>query len=279
MRARVSRRACRNCSSACDGQVRDPLDLTMRGHMPNRPGHYERRAQRGRRLGSLLLLSGVPSAMTLIAAASFSYAGLIGCAQTEGVKVGTGTSTTATASEGTVSATSEARCGAGGIECGAKGMGCCPAGDTCTADGSCVPAASCTTNQDCSSDSVCGGGSCKPWSSFPAQTNFDFACRSGVDLPSLQPQVQCRWGDTPPSEFPDSVQVIGTPMVVDFDYDNNPETIHPSIVFVSYEAGGLASPNGVLRVINGRTCAPEFSDDGGSNPFIPDVAPALGDVD
>jgi len=158
-------------------------------------------------------------------------------------------------------------------------MGCCPAGNTCTADGSCVPAASCTANQDCSSDSVCGGGNCKPWSSFPAQTNFDFACRSGVDLPSLEPQVQCRWGDTPPAEFPNSVQVVGTPMVIDFDYDNNPETIHPSIVFVSYEAGGLAAPNGVLRVINGRTCAPEFSDDGGSNPFIPDVAPALGDVD
>src|SRR5512138_3804780 len=86
-RARVSRRACRNCSSACLGQVRDPRDLTMRGHMPNRPGHYECRAQRGWRLGSLLLRSlflfaGVPSAMAL-----FSYAGLFSCAESEGVKV------------------------------------------------------------------------------------------------------------------------------------------------------------------------------------------------
>src|SRR5689334_19577675 len=120
----------------------------MRGHMPNRPGHYERRAQRGWQLGSLLLLSGVPSALALL-----SYAGLLSCAESEGVNVREGTITSA-ASEGTVSAMSEARCGAGGIECGAKGMGCCPAGDTCTPDGSCVPAASCTTNQDCSSDSV-----------------------------------------------------------------------------------------------------------------------------
>jgi hypothetical protein len=221
----------------------------------------------------LLLLTSVPSALGLLA-----YGGLFACAESAGIEIGDGTNTTP-GSEGTVSATSEARCGAGGIECGTRGMGCCPAGDTCTPEGTCVPAASCTTNQECSSDSVCGGGSCKPWSSFPAQTNFDFACRSGVDLPSLLPQVQCRWGDTPPADFPNSVQVIGTPMVVDFNYDNDPTTIHPSIVFVSYEAGGLASPNGVLRVINGRTCAPEFSDNGGSNPFIPDVAPALGDVD
>src|SRR5262245_9775196 len=180
-RTGVCGRACRNCSSACYGQVRSLRDLTMRRHMPNRPDHYELRAQRGWRLGSLLLLSGVPSTLALLA-----YAGVFACAESAGVNVGDGTNTTS-APEGTVSATSEARCGAGGIECGAKGMGCCPAGNTCTPEGSCVPAASCTANQDCSSDSVCGGGSCKAWSSFPAQSNFDFACRSDIDLPSLQP--------------------------------------------------------------------------------------------
>ncbi|MEO8184537.1 MAG: VCBS repeat-containing protein [Deltaproteobacteria bacterium] len=239
--------------------------------MPNWRGQYERRALeqlsqirlQGWRLGSLFLAIG---ALGMVVAA---------CAETAGVPVVEGTGPGA----GTVSATSEARCGAGGIECPVGGNGCCPAGDACTPSGTCVPAASCTGNQDCGSDSVCGGGTCKPWSSFPTQAAFDLSCRNGVDLPSLQPQVQCRWGDTPPREFPNSVQVIGTPMVIDFNYDNNPTTIHPSIVFVSYEAGGLATPNGVLRVINGLNCLPEFSADGGDNPFVPDITPALGDID
>ena len=65
MHAQVSRRACRNCSSACYGQVRDPRDLTMRGHMPERRGQEKRRAMKQRaparlrqwRLRSLLLVS------------------------------------------------------------------------------------------------------------------------------------------------------------------------------------------------------------------------------
>jgi len=224
---------------------------------------------RGWRLGSLLLVAaplvGVPLGIALVS-----------CAETTGVKVGDGSDDPGS---GTVSANSEARCGSGGIECPVGGTGCCPAGDSCTTDGTCIPAASCTTNQECSSDSVCGGGKCKPWSGFPSESNFDLACRTNIDLPSLLPQVQCRWGSPPPGDFPASVQVIGTPMVVDFDFDNNPTTIHPSIVFVSYEAGGLATPNGVLRVIDGATCAPQFSGNGGDNPFVPDITPALGDID
>jgi len=219
------------------------------------------------RLGSLLFVApclGVPLAVALLS-----------CAETAGVQIGEGSG----APDGTVSAQSQARCGTGGIECPVGGMGCCPAGDTCTVDGTCVPAASCTGNQDCSSDSVCGGSTCRPWSSFPAQVAFDFSCRSGVNLPSLLPQVQCRWGDTPPAAFPNSVQVIGTPMVIDFNFDNNPTTIHPSIVFLSYEAGGLATPNAVLRVIDGGNCQEQFSTDGGDNPFVPDITPALGDID
>ena len=171
---------------------------------------------------------------------------------------------------------SVARCGAGAIVCGPE-VGCCAAGNICTEEGRCSPSTSCTTNLDCSADSVCGGGRCQPWSLFPSGAGFDLGCRNGVDLPSLRPEVKCRWGDTPPADFPDSVQVISTPMVVDFNFDDDPSQVHPSIVFVSY-TGSLADVDGVLRVISGSNCQLEASIDGGENPFLPDVSPALGDV-
>jgi hypothetical protein len=178
----------------------------------------------------------------------------------------------------------ERRCGADAIECGtpARGSsdepGCCPKGNICTAEKTCAPNPACKTNQECSGDTVCGGGSCKPWSVL-AQANrgFDLTCRDAIDLPSLKPVEQCSWpGATPPADHPESVQVIGTPMVADFDFDNDPTTIHPSIVFMSYAEQGV--PNGVLRVIDGATCKLQFSAEG-SPPFLQDISPAIGDVD
>ncbi|HKO94130.1 MAG TPA: VCBS repeat-containing protein [Polyangiaceae bacterium] len=171
----------------------------------------------------------------------------------------------------------EARCGAGAILCGGE-TGCCPAGNVCTRDGFCLPQTACTTNEECGSDSVCGGGSCRAWSTFTAPNNFERACRTNVDLPSLRPEIQCNWPEAdPPGEFPDSVQVVGTPMVADFNFDNNPATVHPSIVFVSY-AGNFAEVSGVLRVIDGATCKLQATVPL-SFPLTPEVSPALGDVD
>ncbi len=233
--------------------------------MSNRRQH-QRGALRSWRLGALLL-AGVGSGGALAA-----------CAESSGVAIDPDT-TVPGLSPGTVSDASEARCGAGGIECPVGGPGCCPAGNFCAQDNTCVSAAPCTTNQDCSSDTTCGGRVCRPWSAFPASAAFDLTCRDGIDLPSLRPEVQCSWpGERPPAEFPESVQVIATPMVVDFNFDNDPTTLNPSIVFVSY-AGSLADGNGVLRVINGRTCQLEATISGGATPFVPEVSPALGDVD
>jgi hypothetical protein len=103
--------------------------------------------------------------------------------------------------------------------------------------------------------------------------------RRGVHALGELPQIKCQWpGNTPPAEFPNSVQVIGTPMVIDFDFDNNPQTHSPSIVFVSYE-GDLSQINGVLRVINGEDCTLQDTISDPDHPFIPEVSPALGDVD
>jgi hypothetical protein len=198
---------------------------------------------------------------------------LLACSETTRVKVGMGGG--GTAGSGQVGEVL-ARCGVGAIACGAAG-GCCAAGNACTREGRCVPSSSCSTNADCGSDSTCGGSGCTAWSNYPASMNFDATCRNAVDLPSLRPEVRCRWGDTPPAQFPDSVQVIGTPMVVDFDFDDDPTTVQPSIVFISY-AGSLADIDGVLRVIDGGDCSLQASIDGEEHPFLPDVSPALGDI-
>ena len=125
---------------------------------------------------------------------------------------------------------------------------------------------------------MCGGGTCRPWSLVAASGGFDQSCRDAIELPTLKPQQQCHWpvGNTPLEDFPESLQVIATPMVVDFDFDNDPSTHHPSIVFISY--ADSSTTDGVLRVIDGKDCSPQFSAKG-EYPFLNDVPPALGDVD
>jgi hypothetical protein len=238
----------------------------MTEHMPNRRRQWARPAFRGWRLGSLLL------------AVSALGTALAACAETSGVEVREGRGT-----GDEITDESEERCGAGGIVCGGNprepgSVGCCSADNTCSF-GRCVPLVTCGANTDCSSDSVCGGASCKPWTDFPQARQFDLSCRNNIDLPSLRPQVQCHWPPAAgPAQFPASLQVISTPMVVDFDLDDNPATSHPSIVFISY-AGNLSDVNGVLRVIDGADCRELYSFQDAEHPFLPEVSPALGDID
>lgn len=196
------------------------------------------------------------------------------CAETKGIEVGP-------PSEGVVPAevTPTPCVSDNGVECG---TGCCQAGYTCTQFGRCVQADGCTPETSCSSDSFClDDGRCLPWDTFPDGDRYNRACRTSFELPSVVPEVQCQWpGDGAPSEFPESVQVIGTPMVVDFDFDDDPTTTEPSIVFISFE-GQYSESNGVLRVIDGETCALQASIRAPESRlgFRSQVSPALGDVD
>jgi VCBS repeat protein len=166
------------------------------------------------------------------------------------------------------------RCGEDGVVCG---EGCCTAGNTCSSDERCIPTTTCATTADCSGDSQCAAGSCQPWSVLPKDVRFTQACRTSVDLPSVVPTVQCKWpGDARPAVQPDMVQVISTPMVVDFNSDDDPKTIHPSIVFISY-TGAFNQTTGVIRVIDGETCELQDTIEG-IFPFTPQVPVALGDV-
>jgi hypothetical protein len=166
------------------------------------------------------------------------------------------------------------QCGQDGILCG---EGCCTAGNLCSRFGRCIPQTSCTTNSDCSADSMCAGSICQPWDILPEGRRFADTCRTDVDLPSVIPEVQCQWpGTALPTAFPEQVQVISTPMVIDFDSDNDPTSSNPSIVFISYQ--GIFNQNtGSIRVIDGETCALQDTITG-QFPFTPQVPVALGDI-
>ena len=81
----------------------------------------------------------------------------------------------------------------------------------------------------------------------------------------VQPALQCQWtGPAAGDPYPSHIQVLGTPMVIDFDFDSDPTTIQPSIVFNTYDgldgdSGSITTLNGVLRIIDGSTCAPQFT--------------------
>jgi hypothetical protein len=169
-----------------------------------------------------------------------------------------------------------AQCG-DGCSCG---EGCCPAGSVCVGSGARCweQGKSCTTSDDCEdADTYCSSGICLPYLSGTTKQS-DATCRLKADLPTLVPEVKCRWpGENVPAQFPDSVQVAGTPMVVDFNLDNDPTTSKPSIVFVSYEPP-YSAQNGVLRIIDGQTCNTQFTI-AGSLPILPDASPALGNLD
>lgn len=221
-------------------------------------------------MGYAALLAALPLAVQLCA-----------CAGPSKLDIPPGEADAGSSSVGNVR--SVGRCGEGAIECGGSSrdpstVGCCRAGNTC-AEGICAPIESCTTSQDCSSDMTCGGGACRPWSFLAASNRgADLNCRNSVDLPQLKPVEKCHWplGNAPPTDYPESVQVLGTPMVVDFDFDKNPATHQPSIVFISYADPTIQ--NGVLRVIDGESCKSQFSA-AGQYPFMQNVSPALGDVD
>ena len=124
----------------------------------------------------------------------------------------------------------------------------------------CVVPIACSANTDCPGDQYCDatGGDCVPWGVGPGGAS-DRSC-AGIAAPgAFFPTVQCAWQGPPAGDpFPGHVNVLATPMVATLD---DPTT--PSIVFPSYNGtdhgfdacsnGG--QPYGVLRVIDGRTCA------------------------
>ena len=143
---------------------------------------------------------------------------------------------------------------------------CCKTGETCETD-VCTPAKTCTSDADCQNDTTCENGACIPWGTG-SKGAFDKSCTQLVPIGLFSPSEQCRWSGPPAADaHPNHKNVLGTPAVVDFNFDGDPKTHKPSIVFVSYDGedgGGQASQCdsgafGVIRVIDGETCAQQYS--------------------
>ncbi len=129
---------------------------------------------------------------------------------------------------------------------------CCRAGERCFLD-TCIPdLGPCATNEECASDSYCAAdGTCVPYGVPPERTRNE-ECVLDVDIDAITPALQCAWTTTEPGDpYPGSQELRGTPLVVDFDFDDDPSTLRPSIVFST--TGGAGDE--VLRVIDGATCA------------------------
>lgn len=171
----------------------------------------------------------------------------------------------------------------------------CPMEQACAA-GECVPTdGPCRTDSDCSGDTYCcaegclpegeTGGWCIPFGEGP-KGDVNEECLGDVVIGLFEPDLQCEWTAPPPGDpYPDHVNVLTTPMVAQLPYDSG----HPGeIVLVTYNCadGGSASSwgsdpacYGVIRILNGQTCAQIDTIDDPANRLIAATPPAIGDLD
>jgi hypothetical protein len=165
-----------------------------------------------------------------------------------------------------------------GTECGGR---CCEGDETCHARACITPRGTCLSDDDCEGDTYCDEGECIPYGARPrGESNPD--CRRLIIAGVFQPTVQCEWTGPPPGDpFPDHIQVLGAPVVVDFGFNPNAKRARPSIVFNSYDgldgdSGVFTELDGVLRVIDGATCQTQYTWGPLTNGCN---TPALGDLD
>ena len=140
----------------------------------------------------------------------------------------------------------------------------CASGEACRYDTCVPPPTPCATSADCTGDTYCdvAASECLPWGVGPGGAS-DPACKRDPVPGVFFPGAQCEWLGPPANDlYPDHRNVLATPMVATFYRQG--EFPVPSIVFTSYNYtdGGDESCKGtnpayygVIRVIDGRTCA------------------------
>jgi len=163
----------------------------------------------------------------------------------------------------------------------ACGNTCCDQGQTCYQDHCILEQPPCQTDQECQEDSYCQDGQCIPYGLGPRGPQNPDCTR--VSIAGLfQPSLQCAWTGPPAGDpYPNHIQMLSTPMVMDFDFDNNPATLEPSIVIMTYDgldgdSGYYQGHYGVVRILDGATCQQLYEFGtllNGCNP------PAIGDLD
>ncbi len=167
--------------------------------------------------------------------------------------------------------------GCPGVACAGR---CCALDEFCALGEACaIEQPPCQTSDDCWYDSYCEGSTCIPYG-IPAGHDHDETCENPIDITAILPAEQCRWTGPPPGDaHPDHVHVMSTPVVVDFDFDGDPATLHPSIVFTSFPTSGAYHSPGVIRVIDGNDCAQLYSFDASEDEAMSPASVAVGDID
>ncbi len=157
---------------------------------------------------------------------------------------------------------------------------CCASGEFCALATTCAPLQDpCATNDDCWFDSYCENSTCIPYGT-PADKIKDDECKVAIKIDEIVPAVQCRWTAPPAGDpFPDHVHVMSTPVVVDFDFDEDDKTLSPSIVFTTFPTSGSYGSPGVLRVIRGSDCSHQFTVPLPADATMSPSSVAVGDLD
>jgi hypothetical protein len=135
------------------------------------------------------------------------------------------------------------------------GGACCRETQRC-AHATCVPdLGPCAADDDCAGDSYCDGGRCTPYG-VPPDVTHDPTCERPIEIGEFAPDEQCHWVAPPSGEpYEDWHEVYSTPVVADFDLDDDPSVLRPSIVVATWKDDTTReSQGGILRILDGRTC-------------------------
>jgi hypothetical protein len=143
-------------------------------------------------------------------------------------------------------------------------------------DGTCDELETCDPVAPCNCDSTCDNDTCVPW----PESDFDNTCERLVAPDDIELVEQCRWTGPPPGDpYPDHTHVMSTPVVVDFDFDEDPTTLKPSIVVATFPTAGIYFTAGRLRVLDGETCEQQLTIEGDDTNIMAPAGPAVGDID
>lgn len=134
---------------------------------------------------------------------------------------------------------------------------CCAGNQRCAYGGCVIDLGPCASNDDCAGDSYCDADMrCTPYGTPPEVTN-DPGCERTITIGDFTPDEQCRW-EGPPSGDPFEAwkQVYSAPTVADFNLDDDPSVLIPSIVVSTFES---SANGGILRLLDGRTCEEQIA--------------------
>jgi hypothetical protein len=164
--------------------------------------------------------------------------------------------------------------------CGAV---CCRAGQLCAHDQCVEDGGACAGTDECPGDTYCDSalGRCIPYG-VPTGRDADPECRRLDVAGVFAPTVQCAFTEAPPGDpWPAHLHVLATPMVADFAIGRGPdEPARPSIVAVFDDGvdGSSELPTGVIRILDGATCA-QTAELGSLQLVAHSAPPAIGDLD